>query len=59
MIVVNFLLGLLDKLLAPLLAYAKGRADEQNKNLKESNKRMANRPRTDNDVLKRLRDWRD
>lgn len=54
-------LSILSKFLAPLSAlwitYTKGRTDEQNKNLKESYKRLANRPRTDDDVIIELRAW--
>lgn len=59
MIIAKFLLGAFEKLIAPLLAYLKGRSDIENKHLKESNKRMANRPRTNDDLRNGLRKWRD
>jgi len=55
---VNLVLGALGKLLAPFLAYTKGRTDAVNDTLKEQNKRLANRPRTNGGVADRLRAWK-
>ena len=56
---IAILIGAIIKFIAPILAYAKGKADEQNANLKETNDSLANRPRTNDDVNNRLRAWRD
>jgi len=58
MIVVNLILGVLGKLLAPLLAYYKGKTDADNEALKDTVDRLANRPRSDDDVSNRLRAWK-
>ncbi len=55
----KIILEVVGKFLAPLVFYLKGRSDVENKNLKENNKRLSNRPRTDVDVSNRLRAWRD
>jgi len=39
-------------LIAPFIAYMKGRSDVENENLKEENKRLRNRPRTSSDINK-------
>ena len=48
---------LLSEFIAPALAYFKGRTDAANKILKDTNERLANRPRTDSDVINQLRSW--
>ena len=45
--------------LVPLLMISKGRKDEQNKALKDAVARLSNRPRTNDDVRKRLLTWKD
>jgi len=44
--------GFASKLIAPFIAYMKGRSDVENDNLKEENKRLRNRPRTSSDINK-------
>lgn len=57
--ILAFIGGLLESLALPMLAYLKGRGDVKSKYIKDQNKRLSNRPRTDNDALNRLRKWRD
>jgi hypothetical protein len=47
----------LSKWVALLFAYSKGKTDVENKNLKDTTERLANRPRTNNDVVVQLREW--
>lgn len=44
------IIGWISRLIAARFIYMKGRGDVENKNLKEENERMRNRPRTDDDV---------
>jgi len=53
------LMGLVKKFAGPIFFYMAGRSAKEKDDLKDENKRLKNRPRTDNDVVSRLSRWRD
>ena len=57
-LLLSFLLGAAEKLIAPFVSYLYGRSKEREKQNEEVIKRTTNRPRTNGDVSSRLHKWR-
>lgn len=56
--IIKSLIGLVRKLIGPIFFYKAGRTSKEKEILEDENKRLKNRPRTDNDVVVWLSKWR-